>query len=301
MVTKITVFGEVLWDVLPSSKLAGGAPMNVAAHLNRYGLDVAFVSRVGSDDLGRDLIGYMENNGLSTRWVQIGQTHLTGVAKANISDNHEVTYKILHPVAWDYIQFDKHALAAVSGSDFFIYGTLASRDEMTRSTLLQYLAQARLKIFDVNLRPPHYTSDGVIELLKYADVVKMNESEVKEICSWFATYQDIPHAMEFIKERFDLKSVIVTCGGDGAMVLTEHGQLFRHPGFEVEVEDTIGSGDAFLAAFLYRINQGEQVNSALEFACGAGAIVASKAGALPAFSEEDIALMISSRNINVLK
>lgn len=288
MTPKLTVFGEVLWDVLPDARLAGGATMNVAAHLQRYGMDVAFISRVGHDELGAELLAFMAQQGLDTQWVQTGETHLTGIAKANVSDSNEVTYKILHPVAWDYIQFDAAAAQQVADSDFFVYGTLAARDRTSRDTLLRYLANARTPIFDVNLRPPHYTREQVLELLRFARIVKMNEHEIREVSGWLTPFEDEKQAMAFLIDRFKLAMLVLTCGADGAMVLTSGGEYHRHAGFTVEVSDTIGSGDAFLGAFLYQTATGHSLAESLEFACAAGAFVAGKAGALPAFGETDI-------------
>lgn len=293
MTPKLTVFGEVLWDVLPDARLAGGATMNVAAHLQRYGMDVSFISRVGHDELGAELLAFMAQQGLDTRWVQTGETHLTGIAKANVSDSNEVTYKILHPVAWDYIQFDDAAAQQIADSDFFVYGTLAARDHTTRDTLLRYLAQpgsghACTPVFDVNLRPPHYTREQVLELLDFAGIVKMNEHEIREVTGWLTPFENEKQAMAFLIDRFKLDMFVLTCGAEGAMVLTGDGQYHQHPGFTVEVADTIGSGDAFLGAFLYQTATGHPLSESLEFACAAGAFVAGKAGALPAFGESDI-------------
>ncbi|SDD48390.1 fructokinase [Dyadobacter soli] len=303
MTPKLTVFGEVLWDVLPDARLAGGATMNVAAHLQRYGMDVAFISRVGHDELGAELLAFMAQQGLSTTFVQTGETHLTGIAKANVSDNNEVTYKILHPVAWDYIQFDAAAAEQVTTSDYFVYGTLAARDRTSRDTLLRYLgytgtrpqaAQASrtphtcIPVFDVNLRPPHYVREEVLELLGLASIVKMNEHEIREVTGWLTPFENEKQAMAFLTDHFSLDMLILTCGGDGAMVFTRNGEFESHAGFTVEVADTIGSGDAFLGAFLYQNATGHSLAESLEFASAAGAFVAGKAGALPAFGESDI-------------
>lgn len=304
MTPKLTVFGEVLWDVLPDARLAGGATMNVAAHLQRYGMDVAFISRVGHDELGAGLLAFMAQQGLDTQWVLTGETHLTGIAKANVSDSNEVTYKILHPVAWDYIQFDAAAAGKVAISDFFVYGTLAARDRTSRDTLLRYLAHtgagnAPVRVFDVNLRPPHYTPEHVLELLGFAQIVKMNEHELREVTGWLTTFENEKQAMAFIVDRFRLQMLVLTCGAEGAMVLTSHGDYHRHGGFAVEVADTIGSGDAFLGAFLSQIATGHALPDSLEFACAAGAYVAGKPGALPPFGEQDVRKFVHAQQAAV--
>ncbi len=288
MTSTITCFGEILWDVLPTSKQPGGAPMNVAADLRNFGLNAQLISRVGSDDLGRELLEFLTGKGIPKELVQVGQTHLTGVAKANVSDSNEVTYKIVQPVAWDYIQLEPNLLEVVRQSDVFVYGSLAARSLQTHDTLRALLAVAPLKVFDVNLRAPHYDQATVEELLHEADIAKLNEHELVELAGWYGEENDLHQAMLDLRERFKLEKLCVTLGGDGAVLLDETG-MHSQVGFPVEVEDTIGSGDAFLAAFLYKTLRGEAAKKTLEFACATGAYVATQRGATPAFSEEIIA------------
>ncbi|MFD2569673.1 carbohydrate kinase [Spirosoma soli] len=287
MTPTITCFGEILWDVLPTSKQPGGAPMNVAADLRNFGLNAKLISRVGSDDLGRELLDFLAQKEIPLNLVQVGQSHLTGVAKANISDSNEVTYKIVQPVAWDYIQLEPGLLDVVRQSDFFVYGSLAARSPQTHETLLALLAVAPRKVFDVNLRAPHYDQETVEELLHQADIAKLNEHELVELAAWYGHEHDLHQAMRQLRERYGLDKLCVTLGGDGAVLLDETG-MHSQIGFPVEVADTIGSGDAFLAAFLYKTLQRATPQKTLEFACATGAYVATQRGATPTFSEETI-------------
>ncbi|MGV3556570.1 carbohydrate kinase family protein [Larkinella arboricola] len=285
MMSTITCFGEILWDVLPTSKQPGGAPMNVAADLRNFGLNAQLISRVGSDDLGRELLSFLEQKAIPLDLVQVGQTHLTGVAKANVSDANEVTYKIVQPVAWDYISLEPGLIEAVKQSELFVYGSLVARSPQSHETLLALLAVSRRKVFDVNLRAPHYDQKTVEELLRQADIVKLNENELAELSQWFQGPTAIEPAMQSLRERFKLEALCVTLGEKGAILLNADG-FFRQAGFSVEVADTIGSGDAFLAAFLYKMLQNESPREMLRFACLTGAYVATRQGATPAFSEE---------------
>lgn len=292
MTPTITCFGEILWDVLPTSKQPGGAPMNVAADLRNFGLNAQLISRVGSDDLGRELLDFLTKKGIPTALVQVGQTHLTGVAKANISDSNEVTYKILQPVAWDYIMPEPGLIDVVRQSDVFVYGSLAARSQQTHETLLALLEVAPRKVFDVNLRAPHYNQQTVEELLLQADIAKLNEHELAELSSWHSHETehwgaDLKKAMAQIRERYQLETLCVTLGPDGAAMLNDAG-FTKQAGFPVEVADTIGSGDAFLAGFLYKMLQGETPQNTLAFACATGAFVATKQGATPDFTEKVI-------------
>jgi fructokinase len=291
---KIVCFGEVLWDVLPTGKQPGGAPFNVAVHLQQLGLPAELISRVGDDDLGTELLDFIESKGLRTDFVQRGKTHLTGVVKANVDDANEVTYKIVQPVAWDYIHYDVASATLVEQADLFVFGSLSARQTATRETLYRLLEHAKFKVFDVNMRPPHYSKEIVKYLLVKANLVKMNHHELAEIMTWFGEETDPPAAMQWLATRFDLQAVCVTCGADGALLWT-NGQLYRAPGVAVAVKDTIGSGDAFLAALLKGWLAGSEPADVLRFACATGALVATHLGATPTFSEQDVAQLLAAQ------
>ncbi|MGV2406671.1 UNVERIFIED_CONTAM: hypothetical protein O8I47_09020, partial [Campylobacter lari] len=131
--------------------------------------------------------------------VQRGKTHLTGIVKANVDDANEVVYKIVQPVAWDYIQYDDKLAELVATADVLVYGSLAARQVDTRETLYRLLPHARLRVFDVNLRPPHYTKEVTKYLLSKANLVKMNHHELAEVMEWFGRgpVQDRAEAMQW--------------------------------------------------------------------------------------------------------
>ena len=261
--------------------------MNVAVHLRNFGLDSRMISRVGADDLGNELLEFIAGKGIPTDTIQRGHTHLTGVVKANVSDCNEVTYKIVQPVAWDYIQYDESLAQLLRQADVFIYGSLAARSQPSRDTLYQLLETAPLKIFDVNIRPPHYSREVIEHLLHKADIVKMNHHELAEIAAWYGMHAGEAAAMQHLMDQYSLQSLCVTRGEKGAVFLHQDG-FVQQAGFPVTVADTIGSGDAFLAAFLYKTLLGESAQKTLEFACATGAYVATQRGATPAFSESTI-------------
>lgn len=265
--------------------------MNVAADLRNFGVNAQIISRVGDDELGVDMIRFLSEKGIPTDLVQIGRTHLTGVAKANISDAHEVTYKIVQPVAWDYIQPDAALTEAVRQSDLFVFGSLAARSPLTRDTLMNLLGVARRKVFDVNLRAPHYERTLIEALLQQTDIAKLNEHELIELSEWYGYEPNLHRAMEQLRDRYQLDTLCVTLGEAGAVMLDRTG-FTTQSGFDIDVEDTIGSGDAFLAAFLFKTLQQESPQQVLAFACATGAYVATQRGATPAFTEETITSVI---------
>ncbi|QDA58952.1 carbohydrate kinase family protein [Hymenobacter jejuensis] len=292
----IVCFGETLWDVLPSGKQPGGAPFNVAVHLHQLGQPVELISRVGDDDLGTELLAFLEERGVSTTYVQRGHTHLTGVVKANVGDRNEVVYKIVQPVAWDYIQYEDRLRDLVADADMFVFGSLAARTPATRETLYRLLQNARFKVFDVNMRPPHYTREVVSYLLEHADLVKMNHHELAEIMGWFGKDADEETALAWLAERFGLQGVCVTKGADGA-IMWKGGKLYRSEGISVQVQDTIGSGDAFLAALLTCWQAGKDPEECLRRACATGSLVATYQGATPLITESQIAEFMAAHTV----
>jgi fructokinase len=278
----IICFGETLWDVLPQGRLPGGAPMNVAIHLRYQGFAPLVISRLGDDPPGHQLRQVLREKGVDDARIQTDPVHQTGIVQANVTNNTEVTYQIVEDVAWDHIAPDEAAARRVGESYVFVYGSLAARHETSRNTLLGYLQLAKRKVFDVNLRPPHYTPERTLQLLAAATLVKMNHHELAEITGWLGGPGDLRTGMTSLKDRYGLEAVIVTRAENGAAALTGEG-YFEHPGFRVTVQDTIGSGDAFLATFLVGHLRGEATAVTLERACRVGAYVATQRGATPPY------------------
>ncbi len=249
---KIVCFGEILWDILPSGAVPGGAPMNVAYHLHKLGLDPGIITRVGIDERGKKLIDLLNDNGVDTEHIQLDYDIATGIVNAEPNEHGEMQYDIVAPAAWDFIAFDKAAASLVKEASHFIFGSLIARNKVSRDTLFDLLDTAQQKVLDINLRPPHFDRRIVEDLLRTADMVKMNIAELELITGWFANYKSITDRMAVIQDKFTIPSLVVTMGAEGAMINMQ-GKLYRHPGYKVDVADTVGSGDSFLAAFLFKL------------------------------------------------
>lgn len=297
---QIVCFGEVLWDILPTGALPGGAPMNVAYHLKKLGAQPALISRIGLDDYGNKLIDMLSHSGVSTEYFDVDYEHATGLVYANMNDHQEVVYNIVYPSAWDFIELKEEFTKLVRHAGFFIYGSLTSRSKVSRDTLYQLLEMAQTKVLDINLRPPHFNRSQVEYLLQKADILKMNIAELELITGWFNHFQGMEDRMKLIQDRFNIKTLIVTMGEFGALV-NENGINYRHPGFKVEVADTIGSGDAFLAGFLHQLLKGSSTADALAFASGIGAYIATRCGACPSYEIEEITHLINSNALTEFK
>jgi fructokinase len=289
----VVCFGEILWDILPDKTLPGGAPMNVAYHLKKLGANPALISRIGKDSHGRELLRILSGSGLSTDYVQTDDQHSTGLVNATVGEHNEVTYEIVQPVAWDFIACQQDFPALLAGAKYFVFGSLTSRSEVSRNTLYQLLESAGTKVLDINLRPPHFQRSGVEQLLQQADILKMNEAELELIAGWFGDFKQPEQGMQLLQDRFGIETLIVTMGGDGALVV-DKGRVYRHPGYKVQVADTIGSGDSFLAGFLYNRSRGASVQQALTFACGLGALIATYSGACPNYNTSEVDQLIHS-------
>ena len=285
-------FGEVLWDILPGGALPGGAPMNVAFHLNRLGISTEMISKVGEDDHGKGLLEFMQRNGIPTTLIQKDSVQPTATVLATPGANFEMQYDIVKPVAYDFINVTSEAAEAVSEATFFIFGSLASRTEHTRNTLQRLLSLANKKVFDINLRPPHYIQEVVETLLQQADIVKMNEYELELVSAFHADISIFEDKVRLICDRYQISGIIITKGADGACYYDGE-YFYEHPGFKVQVADTIGSGDAFLAGFLSRVIKEKPPQECVEFACKLGAFVATQEGACPDYDVQQVEALIA--------
>lgn len=290
----VVCFGESLWDFLPGGKLPGGAPTNVAYHLQKLGKHPAVISRIGNDELGKELKENFESKNIDTRFFQMDNEHETGKVFATVKEDHEVEYEIVHPVAWDFIECNKEDEEIISGADYFVFGSLASRNNNSRNSLLHCLELAKTKVLDINLRPPHYTRETLTMLLEKTDILKLNLSELQLVSSWYADLESHEKMVQLMVEKFKMKTVIVTKGGDGAMLFTDE-KFYYHPGYSVKVADTIGSGDSFLAAIISKLIDKASPEEALDFASALGAFVASRSGACPDYEIKEVLGLINKK------
>lgn len=128
----VVCFGEVLWDNLPSGRVPGGAPLNVAYHLKKLEVEASIISSVGNDNFGRELLEAIEEKGLSTEFCLISEKYPTSTVNINFSNNNEVNYDIVSPVAWDALEWRNDFYNLVEKSNAFVYGSLSGRSQVSR-------------------------------------------------------------------------------------------------------------------------------------------------------------------------
>ncbi|WP_209331466.1 carbohydrate kinase family protein [Lunatimonas salinarum] len=294
MPKKAICFGEMLWDVFPKRKIAGGAPMNVALHLQHLGLDTTMISRVGRDKLGKDLIRFVEGFGLDTSLIQLDDELPTGTVHVDDSDRENIKYEIVKPAGWDRIAWDESIQRVVRMADVFVYGSLSAREPLSRETLFSLLETSdTLKVLDINLRPPFYTAELIEKLLMSCNILKINEDELSKIASFHDLPSKTDAALEKLAEQFELDLICVTLGAKGALLYQE-GEIVSHPGYPVEVADTVGSGDAFLAGFIAKFLEHQSPEQMLDYACALGALVATMEGGTPKYDQHEVELLRKS-------
>jgi fructokinase len=296
---KILCIGEILWDLLPEGAKAGGAPMNVALHLNKFGMEARFAGSIGNDNLGNDLKNYLEHLALDTGLIQVDENLPTSTVEVSVgSDGTDIRFEIVDNVAWDRIMLTEELKNAANRADVILYGTLASRHPVTRGTILNILKSNNcLKLIDVNLRAPYYNKEVVEKLIEHASIAKLNTDEIKLIGDWYGKKYGEKDLAQWFSERYRCELVCVTRGDAGALVYNK-GQILEHSGFKVDVKDTVGSGDAFLAGFLTKYLSGESLELSLEYACATGALVATMSGATPTYNQGEIIEIIESHNLS---
>lgn len=289
---KIVTFGEVLWDVFTDEKKIGGAPLNVALRLKSLGCQVAIISAIGNDTEGKEIIVQLNDFGLPTNSIAVLNNFPTGSVNITLTDTKSANYQINHPAAWDKIIVNDFTKQKIRNADILIFGSLICRDLVSRSTLLELLKINIYKVFDVNLRKPHYTYEIIEQLMQSANFIKFNDEELLEIASYMnSPSQDLEENIHFIAKKTNTLAICVTKGKDGALLLWKN-QIYTNKGYPAKVVDTVGAGDSFLAVLIASLFSGQEAQTAIDFACAIGALVAESPGANPKISAAQIAHLI---------
>lgn len=297
--------GELLWDVLPENAahrgvplasssatgLLGGAPANFAVMAGRLGNHAVILSRIGRDDLGRLAIDQLDPLPVDTSSLQVDPAHETGRVTVNLMSG-EPSYTIHQPAAWDFLVLTDEWVKLAERADAICFGSLAQRSVESRKTIQTLAANAPtqcIRVFDVNLRAPFYSSEVIQESLELATVLKMNEQETPTIVDLLGlSISGEPAATTYLRcsaERLmqefpTLELVAITRGSNGSL-LVNRDQWHDHPGSPVKVADPVGAGDAFTAAITHYMLRGTDLATLNAAGNRWGGWVASQPGAMP--------------------
>ena len=290
--------GELLWDLLPEGARLGGAPANFAVMAGRLGNRAVVASRVGADALGDQARCELESLPAECGHLQHDAEFATGTVTVAL-EGGEPHYTIHEPAAWDRLALTPEWRDLAQQADAVCFGTLAQRSEASRAAILGFLDGTRrecVRVFDVNLRPPHWTVDVLRDSLGRATILKLNGGELRHVlmgtgaCPHPAGSQDdadLLRGARWLLERYPIEMVCITLGERGSVLVTRREQ-HRHQGLATRVRDTVGAGDAFTAALTHYYLEGAPLATMNEAGNQWGAWVASQAGGMPPMKAETL-------------
>ncbi len=286
----IVAFGEVLWDLLPAGAQLGGAPFNFCYRAHSLGMNGTMISRLGRDELGTRAHQRIIELGVSDGCIQWDDKHPTGAVDIQFDEANQPDYEIIANVAYDFIEAVEAALHAAKDADCICFGSLAQRNPVSRHTLQQLLAHASnaIKLFDVNLRTDCYSTEVISNSLDQSQIVKLNDDEALMIRDLFGFDADtLPEVADAMMKRWPLQLCLITMGDKGVLAKSQTEPLYE-PGFEIDVVDPCGSGDAFTAAFMAKWLNQAPLNECCLWGNALGAMVASTSGATVPILVSDI-------------
>lgn len=291
----IVSFGEVLWDLLPNGEYLGGASFNFAANCARLGHRVLFVSAVGQDSMGQRTIDGIEASGLSPSLVSRVSQADTGMVHVQFDEDGQPQYTINRPAAYDFIRLDEEATKSIvaASPNILYFGTLCQLYENNQAALFKLIdtLPEALCFYDLNLRKDSFNAGLVMQLMHRAQVVKMNEDETTVVQELFRTRtSSLEEFCQKYSRRFGWRACWITLGQEGCVVFRD-GAFFEAPGFPVAAPNPVGAGDAFSAAVCHGILSNWPIAKIAEFANKVGALIASRPGAVFAWSMDDIGAM----------
>jgi len=279
----IVGIGEVLWDMLPGGKQLGGAPANFAYHANALDAEGVVASRVGDDKLGGEALRRLESLGLGVSYVSTDRDRATGRVDVRLDPNGVPDYVIHDAVAWDFIPLDDRLLDLADGAEAVCFGTLAQRSAVSRETIRAFVRATRarcLRVLDINLRQKYFDGPTIRESLRYASVLKLNDSELPVVARLLGLEGGRREVIDGLLAAYPLQVIAFTRGPEGS-VLYAHGRTSDHPGLRAEVVDTVGAGDAFTAALVVGLLAGHDLDRINAFANRIASYVCSQPGATP--------------------
>ncbi len=276
--------GELLWDLLPSGKTAGGAPINFVYHASRLGGEGYAITAIGDDDNGREILGELDKNNI--RYLIEKLPYPTGTVRVAINGEGIPQYTITERVAWDHMSPTADAVDLAERADAICFGALAQRSQQSRETIqaiLSFAPDSAYRLFDINLRQHYYNKVLIEESLYLANVLKMNDDEMAQLKELFGLTGSDEEVANWFMENYNLKMVVLTAGAEYSTVYTPD-KVSTLPTPKVEVVDTVGAGDAFSAALIMSLLKGMPLEEAHRYAVKIASFVCSRKGAWPIYA-----------------
>ncbi|MBN2281750.1 MAG: carbohydrate kinase [Candidatus Marinimicrobia bacterium] len=249
---KIAAIGEILWDKFPDGKILGGAPTNFALFSKYLGNEATVISAIGDDEQGREMLAILQSWQINTDLLQLRPDYATGEVNVTVDKNGIPHYQIIENRACDHIQYLPAMDACSEAFDAISFGSLSGRSQESKETIFKFLSQLSsrcLKACDLNIRKNYYNKDLIVALLEISQIFKINENEKALLEQILKIKMDTPNQILQLMKKYDLKAMIITRGEIDSEIITldEYSSM---PSKTVEVVDTVGAGDSFLAAFV---------------------------------------------------
>jgi fructokinase len=247
----ILVIGEILFDVFPDYKRLGGAPFNFAYHLKNFGFEVRFISRIGRDAAGKEILGRLEAFGFDRDDIQMDNDHPTGTVTVSLDKKGSPRFDIVPDVAYDYIEFipEQHSKMAREAQMIY-FGSLAQRSAVgfkNLQTMISRKAPGALNLYDINLRPGCYNDTLIENSLVKTDIVKLSTEELLELKQLMGFKKDRQAFIPYLLSAYSLDTVSLTKGERGSELFTAQGHFSSESVAGVKVVDAVGAGDAYAA------------------------------------------------------
>ena len=255
----------------------GGKGANQAVAAARLGANVTMIGRVGHDSFGRDLTRGLRDEGISTRWV-LGSDRATGAALIEVDERGENCIAVAPGANQDLLPEDvpRKVIEAANIVVAPLEVPLASIEESFR---LARLAKVQTVL---NAAPAHNVPPS---LMRLTDVVICNEHELAMLLGRPVRVGEEAAAARALRCAPD-QLIVVTLGERGALAVLGDA-VIEQPAFRVEVVDSTGAGDAFVAGFSVALGS-VGMQAALRFGCAAGALATTRRGAQPSLPTLDV-------------
>lgn len=304
MAKRVLAIGELLWDVLPDERKLGGAPANLAFRLKELGNLTWLLTRLGEDREGQKALEILKSRGFNTRLIQIDKNYPTGTVDVFFDKDKNPDYIINTAVAFDFIAWNNELCELIQTIDCIVFGTLIQRSEQSSSTLAKLLREAAniIRFCDINLRKDCYTLRTIKNSLYHASIVKLNHHEAAELRFLLSLKKDdlISIALE-LTQSYNIDLVLITLENEGALACSKEGLLCYSPGYAAKMNDPLGAGDAFSAAFLNTYLHSGDIRNSLEAANLYGALVVEQKGAMQMVNKERFASFLNRKPERIVK
>ncbi|MCF0146798.1 MAG: carbohydrate kinase [Clostridium sp.] len=300
--------GVALKDVNNFSRVAGGAPLNVAAAVAKLGGKSQMLTKLGLDAPGDHILETVEALGVDTSKVLRTKEANTALAFVSLKENGERDFSFYRNPSADMLlneaEIDEEVFKDGGILHFCSVSLIEAPIKYAHKKAIEFAKKYNCIIsFDPNVRLPLWDSEeacreAILEFLPLSNIVKISDEELEFITG----ISDEKEALESLFKG-DVELIIYTKGTNGAEFITKKRKIFS-PSFNVEAQDTTGAGDSFIGSFLYQVAEGnntldtlinlaeEKINEILTFSNGTAALTVCKKGAIGALPNKDEVLTL---------